>query len=167
MARSRPEKLRWDSLAERQIRQAQQAGYFDNLSGAGQPLADLDEPFDPLWWVKRLLKRERLSAAPPELELRKEVQARLRALETLTAEPAVRRELVALNTRIAKANATHATGPTGSLPMLDEALLLQRWRDARRRPTNACASSPHHHILQLSRSSVGFGSASPRRRRSD
>lgn len=50
-------------LAEQRMVEAIDAGAFDNLSGAGKPLADLDEPYDELWWVRKWL-REQASAAP-------------------------------------------------------------------------------------------------------
>lgn len=48
-------------IAENKIREAIEAGKFDNLRGAGEPIPDLDEPVDELWWVRRWIKRERLS----------------------------------------------------------------------------------------------------------
>ena len=38
---------------ERAIREAQERGEFDDLPGAGKPLADLGDPDDPMWWVRR------------------------------------------------------------------------------------------------------------------
>ena len=49
-----------ERVAENRIREAQRSGAFDRLPGAGKPLADIDETYDPLWWVRRVLKRERL-----------------------------------------------------------------------------------------------------------
>lgn len=47
-------------VAENRIRQAIEEGQFDNLSGQGQPIADIDEPYDPLWWVKKWVRREQM-----------------------------------------------------------------------------------------------------------
>jgi hypothetical protein len=47
-------------IAENKIRAAVEAGEFDNLPGFGQPAAIFDEPYDPHWWIRRKLKRERL-----------------------------------------------------------------------------------------------------------
>lgn len=52
-----------ESLVERQIRLAMERGEFSDLPGAGRPIADLDEDYDPLWWVKKWAEREGLSAA--------------------------------------------------------------------------------------------------------
>ncbi|HEX7010286.1 MAG TPA: DUF1992 domain-containing protein [Phycisphaeraceae bacterium] len=53
-------------VAENKIREAMKAGAFDRLPGTGKPIADLDEPFDPMWWVKRWLQRERFINPPSE-----------------------------------------------------------------------------------------------------
>ncbi len=47
-------------IAEQRIREAIEAGAFDDLPGLGRPIPDLDRPYDPMWWVKRWLARERL-----------------------------------------------------------------------------------------------------------
>ncbi|MCP4243175.1 MAG: DUF1992 domain-containing protein [bacterium] len=38
-------------------------GEFSDLSGRGEPIAGLDESYDPLWWVKRWAEREGVTAA--------------------------------------------------------------------------------------------------------
>ena len=42
-----------ESLVERQIREAQERGEFENLPGAGKPLRGLGGADDPDWWVKQ------------------------------------------------------------------------------------------------------------------
>lgn len=49
-------------IADNRIRQAMEEGQFDNLPGLGRPIPDIDEPYDPMWWVKKWMKRENLSA---------------------------------------------------------------------------------------------------------
>ncbi len=49
-------------IADNRIRQAMEEGQFDDLPGLGKPIPDIDEPYDPLWWVKKWMKREKLSA---------------------------------------------------------------------------------------------------------
>ena len=52
-----------ESLVERQIRLAMERGEFADLPGAGSPIEDLDEAYDPLWWVKKWAQREGVTAA--------------------------------------------------------------------------------------------------------
>ena len=47
-------------VAENKIRQAMEAGAFENLPGAGRTLADVDHPYDPHWWLRKWIKREKL-----------------------------------------------------------------------------------------------------------
>ncbi len=53
---------RYESFADRQIREAMERGEFDDLPGAGAPLPVLDEPYEPNWWVKRWVRREGITA---------------------------------------------------------------------------------------------------------
>jgi hypothetical protein len=122
----------WESFAERQIREAQEAGEFDSLEGAGRPLDDLDEPYDEFWWVKRKLRRERLSFVPDAIAIRREAEAVLETLAGLPAEEDARAVLAELNTRIARTNAATVTGPPTTLAPLDvEDALRRYWRDRR------------------------------------
>ena len=59
------------SLADRRIREAMEKGEFDDLPGAGEPIPDLDDGYDPDWWAKKWVQREGLS--------REEVRALLEA----------------------------------------------------------------------------------------
>ncbi|MBX7168253.1 MAG: DUF1992 domain-containing protein [Pirellulales bacterium] len=45
-------------VAEDKIRAAIADGAFDNLPGLGQPHPIFDEPYDPLWWIRRKLQQE-------------------------------------------------------------------------------------------------------------
>jgi hypothetical protein len=51
-------------VADNKIRAAIEAGEFDNLSGLGKPSPLIDEPYDPMWWVRRKLRQEELPADP-------------------------------------------------------------------------------------------------------
>jgi DnaJ-like protein len=123
----------WESFAERQIREAQEAGEFDSLDGSGRPLQDLDEPYDEFWWVKRKLRREQLSFVPDAIAIRREAEAVLDALAGVPTEEEARALLLELNARIARTNAATLTGPPTTLALLDiEETLRRFWR--KRRP---------------------------------
>jgi hypothetical protein len=49
-------------ISDNRIRQAMEEGQFENLPGFGKPIPDIDEPYDPNWWVKKWMKREKISA---------------------------------------------------------------------------------------------------------
>ncbi len=49
----------FESLADREIRKAMERGEFDDLPGRGEPLPDAGRPYDPMWWVRRWLERNR------------------------------------------------------------------------------------------------------------
>jgi len=61
---------------ERRIEAAIERGEFDDLPGAGKPLESLDRPYDPNWWVRRWIERERESAENAEDLVAIERQAR-------------------------------------------------------------------------------------------
>lgn len=48
-------------VAENRIREILEQEKFEDLAGFGQPLADIDEPYDPDWWVKKWIRREGMS----------------------------------------------------------------------------------------------------------
>jgi hypothetical protein len=131
MTQRKPPETSWETWTEAQIRLAAENGAFDNLPGAGKPLADLDQAHDPLWWVKRLVQREQLSMLPPSLELLRKVEKELAAIETLDDEANVRARLAALNLDIAKVNATVIEGPPTRLGTLDVDQIVVNWRRTR------------------------------------
>jgi DnaJ-like protein len=47
-----------ETVAENRIRQAIEEGQFDDLPGLGKPIPDIDEPYDPAWWIKQWIRRE-------------------------------------------------------------------------------------------------------------
>ena len=107
------------------------SGAFENLQGAGKPLADLGAGYDPDWWVKKLMKREQLVDLPPALALRAKVQKMLADLAGLRDEDTVRRAVEALNVEIRKVNATVAEGPPTNLAPLDVDEVVRAWRRRR------------------------------------
>jgi DnaJ-like protein len=131
MTQRKPAGTSWESWIDAQIRVATEAGAFDNLPGAGKPLPNLDQAYDPLWWVKQLVKREQVSMLPPSLELLRKVERDLAAIEKLPDEATVRHRVAALNVEIAKVNATVVEGPPTRLGTLDVDQVVARWRRTR------------------------------------
>jgi hypothetical protein len=131
MTERKPAGMSWESWIDAQIRVAREEGAFDNLPGAGKPLPNLDQEYDPDWWVKQLIKREQISMVPPSLELLRKVEKELAAIEKLDDEATVRQRVAALNVEIAKVNATVMEGPPTRLGNLDVDQVVARWRRAR------------------------------------
>lgn len=138
MTERKPAGIRWESWIDRQIREAQERGEFDDLPGYGKPIPDLDRPHDDLWWVKDKLRRERLSWLPPTLALRKEAEDFVERLGRQPSEAAVRRRVSELNGKIAEVNASAMTGPPARLAPFDADVLVERWRAARQEATQGC-----------------------------
>jgi hypothetical protein len=131
MTERKPPGTTWETWIEAQIRVAMEKGAFDNLPGAGKPLPNLDQAYDPLWWVKELVQREQISMLPPSLELLRKVEKELATIEKLHDEATVRRRLAALNIEIAKVNATVVDGPPTRLGTLDVDQIVARWSRTR------------------------------------
>ncbi|MGH7177472.1 MAG: DnaJ family domain-containing protein [Tepidisphaeraceae bacterium] len=120
--------MSWESFTDAIVNQAMRDGEFASLSGAGQPIKGLDEPYRDDWWLKAYLKREELSLPCGALELRAEVERGLLAIMKLSSESAVRRKVDQLNERIAKVNSTTTSGPATSMGKLDVDAIVARWR---------------------------------------
>jgi hypothetical protein len=141
MTERKPPGTSWETWIEAQIRVAMEDGAFDNLPGAGKPIPNLGQEYDPLsWWVKQLAQREQVSILPPSLELLRKVDKELAAIECLQDEATVRCRVSALNVEIAKLNATVLEGPPTRLSTLDIDQAVARWR--RVRHANPNGSSP-------------------------
>jgi hypothetical protein len=132
MTERKPPGTSWETWIEAQIRVAMEDGTFDNLPGAGKPIPNHGQEYDPLsWWVKQLVQREQISILPPSLELLRKVETELAAIEKLHDEVTVRTRLVALNAEIAKVNATVLEGPPTRLGTLDVDQVVAQWRRTR------------------------------------
>ena len=122
----------YESHIDRQIREAQEQGQFDDLPGAGKPLPDRGELYDEDWWIKDLARREGLpGGVPPTLRLRREVEDLPERLRTVRTEERVRAVVEELITRIDQARRSLLDGPPTVLPMLDVEAVLREWRIGR------------------------------------
>jgi len=125
----------WESPVEKQIREAQERGEFDNLPGAGKPL-DLSDSGDPDWWVKRFAARENLDlggALPGALALRKEAAGYPEALADVRTEANVREIIEDYNRRVLADRLRPAVGnlPPMLAKTLDVDEMVARWRSLR------------------------------------
>lgn len=133
MTARKPPGVGWESWIDKQIREAEERGEFKDLPGVGQPIADLDKPFDELWWVKKKLDREGLSYMSPSVALRKEAHDALEAATRARSEADVRRLIVEINEKIREANRKGIRGPSLMLMPFDVERVVQEWREQRSR----------------------------------
>jgi hypothetical protein len=114
-----------------QVRQAMDRGDFDNLPGAGKPIADLGDTHDPNWWIKKLVEREHVALLPPSVALRKEDAELDATLDRLTSEAAVRRHLQDFNDRVIAARYRTPEGPPLVTMPRDVDAEVEAWRERR------------------------------------
>lgn len=131
MTERKPTHEKWESFAERKIREAQEEGQFDKLPGFGQPIPGIDQPLDDDWWLKQKLKAEKLSVLPPILQARLDIEKTLDSLHEMTSEYAVRRKLEQLNERIRGAQFSPLEGPSSGVFPVDIDAVIAEWRAAR------------------------------------
>lgn len=55
--------IRFESLSERLIREAMEAGEFDDLPGQGMPIPGAGTPDEDTWWVRNWLERNQVASA--------------------------------------------------------------------------------------------------------
>jgi DnaJ homologue, subfamily C, member 28, conserved domain len=134
MTERKPPGIGFETWVERQIREATERGEFDNLAGAGKPIADLDKPHDELWWVKQKLRRENLSYLPPTIALRKGAEDALLAASQARSEAQVRRIVADINRKILEGNRKAASGPPLNLMPFDAERVVRTWRERRAPP---------------------------------
>jgi hypothetical protein len=133
MTERKPAGKSWESWVEELIHKAREAGEFEDLEGAGKPIPGITDPYDPDWWVKKLLQREKLTVLPPALELLRKVEVGLAAVWGVSREADVRARVAALNGEIIKVNSRVAEGPPTRLAPLDVEEIVGEWRARRAR----------------------------------
>jgi hypothetical protein len=120
----------YESRIDRQIREAQERGEFDNLPGAGKPLRGIGEEYDENWWIKDFVRRENVTGVvPASLALRREAEDLMRTVATKKTESSVRKLVTGLNERILRARRGLIDGPPVVLPTFDVDDVVQAWRD--------------------------------------
>jgi len=133
MTERKPAGKSWETWIEELIHNAREAGEFEGLEGAGKPIPGIADPYDPDWWVKKLLQREKLTVLPPALELLRKVEVGLVALWSMSREADVRIRVATMNAEITKVNSRVAEGPPTRLAPLDVDEIVGEWRARRAR----------------------------------
>jgi hypothetical protein len=119
-------------IVEISIQQAMRRGDFDDLPGAGKPLTGLQNAYDPNWWIRQKIERERLTGlGPPALTLRTEDAALDATLDAAPSEEAVRNTLSDFNARVIEARRQLQGGPPVVTSPRDVEAEVTRWRERR------------------------------------
>jgi hypothetical protein len=128
-----------ESWIDRQIREAQERGAFDNLKGAGKPLKSINGRDDPDWWVRGLMEREEISHSelvPAGIRLRREIEDLPETLAAAHSERDVRAIVADLNERIRDARRPRPTDPPAFIRTVDVDATVAQWRAARVKKTD-------------------------------
>ncbi len=116
---------------ELQIRDAERAGAFENLPGAGRPIPGLGQPQHELAWVAAYLRREDTditTVLPPALAVAKEVETLPDRLVRERSEVRVREIVAELNTRIDVEHARPQTGVPFRVKRVPVEPAVEQWR---------------------------------------
>ncbi len=121
-----------ESWLDRQIREAEERGEFDNLPGSGKPIPNRNELFDADWWIKQWIEREEITGpVPTSLKIRKEAEDLTETLAKESDERTVRRIVASVNERIERARRSQVDGPPVYLEPFDVDRVVADWRAAR------------------------------------
>jgi hypothetical protein len=122
----------YESWIDKQIREAQERGDFDDLPGTGKPIPNRNELHDENWWLKQWIEREQITGmVPTSLKIRKEAEELMDSLAKISDESAVRRIVADLNERIDRARRSQVDGPPIYLDPFDVDEVVARWRATR------------------------------------
>jgi hypothetical protein len=143
MTERKPPGMGFETWIDRQIREAQERGEFDDLPGAGKPLPNLDRPFSMDQWVADRVRREGLDTEallPEPLRLRKEIDRLPETVADLRSERAVRALVDELNGRIKESLRRPSQLPVMAFPV-DVDAVVERWRESRKAAETARAEA--------------------------
>jgi hypothetical protein len=122
----------YESWIDRQVREAQERGEFDNLPGTGKPIPNRNELYDENWWLKQWIEREQITGmVPTSLKIRKDADELMQTLSRVSDEAAVRAIVASLNERIDRARRSQVDGPPVYLEPFDVERVVADWRAAR------------------------------------
>lgn len=134
MTERKPPGISFETWVDRQIREAQERGVFDDLPGAGKPLTGLDRPFSAERWAADWARREGLETEgmlPEPLWLRKEIERLPDIVRDLDSEDEVRAVARDLNRRVLQWIRRPSGGPPVRVAPVDPDRLVEQWRTDR------------------------------------
>lgn len=146
MTERKPRGMSFETWIDRQIREAQERGVFDDLPGAGKPL-DLKpgsgEDYGQAW-VRDYAMREGVQPEeflPTPLRLRREIERLGETVVGLRTEDEVREAVGDINRQIVEWRKT-PLGPPVFVPLVNKEEMLTRWRAAQEERTVRMSQPP-------------------------
>lgn len=133
MTERKPAGMPYESWVDKQIREAEERGAFENLPGKGKPLPGYGKRDDGDWWLRGYLERENVPVdvmLPEPLRLRREIHRLPETLRALKTEEQVRDVVSELNQRIV-AYLRVGGGPRVPVAPVNADEAVARWREAR------------------------------------
>jgi hypothetical protein len=134
MTDRKPPDASFTDWVEHQIREGQKAGKFDNLAGAGKPLADIDQRRTTDDWIVQLARRENLDVLamlPASLALAKELEDLPDRLAKERSQKRVVEIVEDLNRRIREAHRRPQAGPPLRAMPVDVERVVEAWQSGR------------------------------------
>lgn len=125
----KPPGVSFETWVEKQIRESQERGDFENLPGTGKPLPKRGG--DALDWVAQKLREENVDVTgllPPSLAIPKEIEQLPTRLAKERSEARVREIVEDLNARIRATHAAPQVGPPLRARPLDVDEVVATWR---------------------------------------
>jgi hypothetical protein len=129
----KPRELNVETWIDRQIREAQERGDFEDLPGRGKPLPGYGDQYREDWWLHGYLRREGVSSdtmLPAPLRLRKEIERLPEDVRPLDTEAEVREIVSELNERIV-AYVRAGGGPRVPVAPVNADNVVSQWREHR------------------------------------
>ena len=146
MTERKPPGMSFETWVDNQISRSIARGDFENLSGAGKPLSNLDREETAYDWALAKARREGVDTAamlPPGLALRRERDGLPARAERLTSEAEVRSLAEDYNQRVQAFWRQPQESRWSPLPGLaDVESLVVWWRENRPPPPPAPAAPP-------------------------
>jgi hypothetical protein len=136
MTERKPPQMKFSTWIDQQVADAERRGVFDNLPGAGKPLAIRPGAADGDYgqaWLRDYARREGVPAEqmlPTPLRLRKEIERLAETAGEFRSEAEVREAAADLNRRIVEWRRI-PLGPPVHVRLVNADDLVARWRAAR------------------------------------
>jgi hypothetical protein len=127
---------RFASGIDKQVRDAEKDGAFEDNPLVGKPLPSDGQPYREDWWLTEKVARERVGAhaLPLPLQLRREAQDLRKGLiddRLAASEAALRAAIEDYDTRSDVARRTPHAGPPVVIPRVEADEAVEAWRAAR------------------------------------